>query len=1427
MKMVTSKPSRALGKSKFSMYLRTKCDRELYLSLFKAGEFERYGLPVPLKSRPGVAIVTTSGRDFEADQYDQLIQAIPDNVIHKNRGKTEVDPIESLGKAKESFFILQPLIEPERFRDYVLDNFGLTAQEKTYIPSLSGLKPDALFVHKKIESEFEVLADGSRKALDPKDNRLGISIIDLKNVVEGNPSYAGEVCLYAIFFANWLQTEGAAFKDRFFVSDQVYLWKHTEMPEFKRVMGLKEGGDIQNRISALLVDLQDGLIDYLIYMPSVRKFFKEDVPRVVQRGDDHGWHSVDYHVNPRCGSCDWLGNTDWLNKEELAIYSKNPTNYCMAAAESADHLSKIANLSRGAAQILVKGGHDQVAKLVDMPHSAPVLRKHAILKREKSHLGHRATAITKGIHSVDTESKVAGLSKYFDAEYDIIVNFDSGSGFLTGIGMRGIIFSPYEKSFTQTDGSTKKFRSFGEEAFVIAKDTMNAEWAALQSFIQKLAEWVDASDHLFSQNAFGRVHTQICFWEERQYQELCNAFGRHLLKVLTLPEKSQRALAWLFPSEDLIEKEKELAPGIVFINDIVDLSLRLPVKFAHTILGVSEAFHLDTMDPRRIDKYYREPLGNSIPRERIFEIWKTTTGTVRIGRDEVSIIDAIRKYESVLKAHAWALASITARLRFELKNSLEGTAPALNLSELSGMNKVAYDSKLWVQWDQINTATKDTEDKAKLITSVDRLEASYEAIVLTKFLKDNGNYEFEFEVSEDSTEAKLEENNKYYVLGIVGIPGFPLKTLSKLGVSAGTPDDFMPTHQIIAVYLKKFDRVNRLATIQLIPRWNGVRQPFDRLLQSGTVPIFTGPIYILGSSSPDFSDETKIILREVGNPKCATPAPEALAAMGKAAQRSLPVGTDPITPIAQILWQADKLSVNAIRSDADATGIANFAEKANSRPLNPSQKDAVFACAKNQLSLIWGPPGTGKTNTLTALLHSFVNDAAKKKGGRKMLITGPNYRAVEEIAGRLLENLDRDASSPANIFWVYSSSRDPKTIKSTNSHLKAASIRLSDSGASELRKSIADPNAITIVTSTIHNISKIAKFLVGPSAGSLQEIFDIVVIDESSQVEVARAVQAFAVIKSQGQLIVAGDHLQMPPINSLEAPKGAEHLVGSIQTYFIDRFNVQPHPLLTNYRSDQELVDYAKSIGYPPRLEANDPSKKLREIASVDSAISALPKDYPQTPAYKELLHPGRSVTTFIHDDIVSSQANEVEAKIVAGLAYCLRHSMSKELDTGNTAQKYTPYADEEFFSFGLGVVTPHKAQKALVIKELQKMFSTVDPDLIYDAVDTVERFQGGERQTILVSFGVGDVDIIEGEETFLLQLERTNVAVSRAQAKCILLMPKNLAYHLPSDEDAAKTSRAIKSYVEEFCNQKFVGEMEFDGEKRLIEVRWHQARTT
>ena len=333
-----------------------------------------------------------------------------------------------------------------------------------------------------------------------------------------------------------------------------------------------------------------------------------------------------------------------------------------------------------------------------------------MLKQDRGQISHRAKAIHTGKISVDDVSKVGGLAKRLGAEFDIIINFDSGSGFLTGIAIRGTLFSPYGSKFPAEAGKEPSWiKSLGEDAFVVNKDAAVAEWAAVLAFIERFAGWIEEAEKQFTANKFGTLHTQICFWEVRQYEELCNAFGRHLLNILDLSEKYQRALAWIFPPDELLEKSDHICPNVVFIRDIAAGSVRLPQRFAVTLLGTAEHYHPDWMTPRKVDNYYLEPLGNAIPRERIFEIWKSTTGTVRIFGKTRPITEAITRYGDVLKAHTWALAAITARLRMDLKNSISGDAPALSMTVPAGMANVAYDSKLWDRWSQVSVAVAKTE----------------------------------------------------------------------------------------------------------------------------------------------------------------------------------------------------------------------------------------------------------------------------------------------------------------------------------------------------------------------------------------------------------------------------------------------------------------------------------------------------------------------------------------------------------------------------------------------------------------------------------------------------------------------------------------------------------------------------------------------
>jgi DNA replication ATP-dependent helicase Dna2 len=200
------------------------------------------------------------------------------------------------------------------------------------------------------------------------------------------------------------------------------------------------------------------------------------------------------------------------------------------------------------------------------------------------------------------------------------------------------------------------------------------------------------------------------------------------------------------------------------------------------------------------------------------------------------------------------------------------------------------------------------------------------------------------------------------------------------------------------------------------------------------------------------------------------------------------------------------------------------------------------------------------------------------------------------------------------------------------------------------------------------------------------------------------------------------------------------------------------------------------------------------------------------TSAWDEILEPNEPSVAFVYEDHAwSSQWNRFEADAVASLVWRLRDRMQAELSnqvdppTGQLkpAQAPRPITDDEFWTTGVGVVTPHRAQQALVVSALKKAFPATDPELIRDAVDTVERFQGQERDVIIATFALGDPDAISDEDEFLLAFNRFNVVASRARAKLIALVSEQVIDHLSEDIEVLRESRLLKLYANSFCDKE------------------------
>lgn len=1416
-----STAKKRISKSTLSMFLRTKCDRELFLSLHEDSELNTYGLPVPLQARPGIGVLQTAGRDFEDERNYQLIQSFGSNVIYQpdNGGgnKPVKAPLASLlGKVTSlPSIILQGKFESLTFQNAVMANIGLKPAQINQVPPIAGLIPDIIVVRQAMTNDEEVGPNGCRKPIDPStETRCALSIIDVKHTSEANPSYSAEVALYAIFLANWIVYKGL--QDDYFVTIRSYLWTRFKQGQSALDVLLSDSTTAtpNQYYDALIADSEDANLRF--YLPTVLHFFREDLIRVIAIGDAsaNGWENLEWHVDGRCSACDWLGHEKWANSKDRARIAAYPNHYCYPAAKLTGHLSQIAGMTRGARKTLQLNAIQDTSSAAAAPSGHPAFQQHSHLKKERNRIPARANALITSTTMVDSSAVLASLASAPQLHIAISVNFDPSAGLLTGLSLLG-------RATTYISGQSS--RQFTAKCFVVDQKSLADEWVALEGLLSTLSDMVEQAEAFIRAAGKTPLTSQIAFWEQRQFEELCAAMGRHLPKVLSLTNRKTKALAWLFPADELIEKpDGAVSPCIVFIDEIIRRVVFTPTPHVITLFDIAETYYCGSSPVRLVDAFYREFLTNGIPRERIYEIWSNVT-TIKRGSVTVPRNTVIQEYGNALEKQCRALNSIVERLRSDFRGQLKANAPKLTLSIPQGSRDVAFDSKLWIWWEELQFQTRRLESHQRIALDAETLEASYDAIRLTNGEPTGIPNEYIFNVLPGSMDAKFDDNEGYLALGKERYPGLPLQRVRDLISFTAPPYTgqnetlLTPLWSALSVSLLSFDRLTGTAVLKLTNWRETAFVPY--LLANSTVDLLNDIFITKGQVSFKWYDTVKKILSAIGNPSIAVADSNAAIAMGATQTR---LGADPITPLARILWTADAVHSTSVVAPTQAASVAAYAQFKHN--LNSSQTDAVAHAAEKGLTIIWGPPGTGKTETLAGCIHGLVHDAVCNSQPLKLLVVGPTYKAVEEIIGRVVESLDNDANCPAEIYVGYSSSQTPKSFTSANSHLLVESFNLNQSNEAtqDCLASLAKTDRVTIVATATMQAFKLADWVCGSCIGP---IFDVVIVDESSQIQVTTAISPLATLKDNARLIIAGDHLQMPPIMALEPPKGSEYLVGSIQKYLLDRpfsGNINPCPLEENYRSAEDIVAYARTIGYRSTLQASNPATALHLLAGILAPESGFPVCMPWSPLWPQIIDVDKKVLTLLHDDDLSSQCNSFEAKIVAALTWCLRQAVSVELD-GRGNVTHMPPTPDQFWSRCIGIVTPHRAQRALVVRELRSAFPSDQADLIDSAVDTVEKFQGGQRHTIIVTFGVGDADVIMGEEAFLMQLERTNVAISRAMAKCLVIMPMTLAGHVPHDKKALETAYAIKDYVDEFCNHEVVDQITFGTTSRQAKMRYHK----
>ena len=424
--------------------------------------------------------------------------------------------------------------------------------------------------------------------------------------------------------------------------------------------------------------------------------------------------------------------------------------------------------------------------------------------------------------------------------------------------------------------------------------------------------------------------------------------------------------------------------------------------------------------------------------------------------------------------------------------------------------------------------------------------------------------------------------------------------------------------------------------------------------------------------------------------------------------------------------------------------------------LNESQNSALQKILHSpDVAFIHGPPGTGKTTTLVQAILSTI------KIEMQVLVCTPSNAAIDLLVEKLSEkglNVLR-IGHPARVTeQTLSKTLDARIAAHSNfSELRVLRKKLEQlrSMASKykrnfghhekeqrrllkeevrLLKSDADLLEFYIVNDLLNTSQVICCTLVGSSHPVLRgKKFKTVFIDEAAQ---ALEPACWIPILKSERVVFAGDHCQLPPtIKSTDAARA-----GLSKTLF--EKGILKHPdrssmLRVQYRMHQHIMKFSSYYFYKDELIAHESVKN-------------------------ELLRPNQSPVEFIdtagcgyseaQDPETLSRYNEEEAQL-------LIHRTEKLVED---------IGQEEWLEQNLtmGIITPYRAQVDHLHK-LAEASSVLEPLHKLITINTVDAFQGQERDVIAISF-VRSND--KSEVGFLSDIRRTNVAMTRARKKLIMI---------------------------------------------------------
>ena len=448
--------------------------------------------------------------------------------------------------------------------------------------------------------------------------------------------------------------------------------------------------------------------------------------------------------------------------------------------------------------------------------------------------------------------------------------------------------------------------------------------------------------------------------------------------------------------------------------------------------------------------------------------------------------------------------------------------------------------------------------------------------------------------------------------------------------------------------------------------------------------------------------------------------------------------------------------------------------------LNPTQERAVneVLWAKD-VAIVHGPPGTGKTTTLVEAINEtlmresqvlvcaqsnmavdWISEKLVDRGINVLRIGNPT-RVNDKMLGFTYERRFESHADYPQLWAIRKAIRELRKNRkkgSENYHQKMDRLK---SRAAEIE--------LRINAELFGEARVIACTLVGSAHHLLEGMkFGTLFIDEAAQ---ALEAACWIPMKRASRVILAGDHCQLPPtVKSIAALRAG---LGKTLMERIAENKPEVVTLLTiQYRMNDEIMRFSSDWFYGGKVESA-PQIKYRSVLDYDHPITWIDTSNEEnqiTIEGEDAPEDSASTASSVSAANQNSDLNFKEQFV--GESFGRINKAEAELTLLTLAEYFTKIGKQRVLEerIDVGIISPYRAQ-VQYLKKLIKKYEFFKPYRRLISVNTVDGFQGQERDVILISL-VRSND--EGQIGFLKDLRRMNVAMTRARMKLIILGNKD-----------------------------------------------------